>query len=233
MNVPKEYEGLIAEAEAALRAAAGQKKPSAVLRQIYEELLQRFVNSGADPEEFNPHYNLYLASNLTKVLKQVQKIAAANPPTKRKGVGVDGGLTTRPGGEWIFLFDGKGGESVPTGDPGDPDEEADIPTGGLDWAPAGEIARAQAMLQDVADELGFGPYDDPLPFIREVARRLGGRWGLNGKRGNPNDPSTDLLAWNMPGTLPQCWDVLLDAGGKNTIVWQPLPWGGKSVWLSP
>ena len=231
MNVPKEYEPMIALAQAELAKVSKQKKPSAVLVQIYEELVHQFVTSGADPNEFNPRFNLYLAGRLTRVLQRVQGIAKAYPPTKRKGVGTDGGVIHLQQGEWIFPFEGKG-DPVPTeGDPGE--EDPDIPTGGLDWAPAGEEARARQMLADVAKELDFGPYDDPLPFIREVAKRLGGRWGLNGKRGNANDPSGDLLAWDMPGTLPQCWDVLQDAGGANRIVWQPLPWGGKSVWISP
>jgi hypothetical protein len=232
-RVPSEYEGMIAAAQAALAEVSQQKKPGAVLIMMYERLIQMFVNSGADPAEFNPYYNLYLASNMAKVLKRVQGIAKSYPPTKRKGVGEDGGIVRLQSGEWIFPHDGNNGSPVGGDGDSDPDEGPDIPTGGLDWAPASEEARARQMLQDVAKEMGFGPGDEALPFIREVAKRLGGRWGLNGKRGNASDPSRDLLAWNMPGTLPQCWDVLQDEGGRNNIVWQALPWGGKSVWLAP
>lgn len=229
-NVPKEYEAVIALAQAELAKVSQQKKPGQVLKQVYEELVQQFIASGANPEDFNPHLTLYTASQIARVIGKVQSIAKAYPPTKRKGVGKDGGVIKLNPGEWIFLFEGHQG--TPAGE-FDPEESPDIPTGGLDWAPAGEIGRAQEMLRAVADEMNFGYGDDALAFIREVAKRLGGRWGLNGKRGNPNDPSTDLLAWNIPGYLPQCWDVIQDAGGENRITWQPLRWGGPSVWLAP
>ena len=101
--------------------------------------------------------------------------------------------------------------------------------------PQSEQDRAQAMLATVRAETGFGPGQEPLPYIRTTAQRLGGQWGLNGKRGNPNDPSGDILAYDFPGQQPQLYDVLRDAGGANDPAWQPLeyPQSAGAVWLDP
>jgi hypothetical protein len=231
-HVPKEYESMIALARAELAKVSKQKGPAAILRQVYESLIEEFIKSGADPEEFNPTYNLYLAKNLTRVLSRIQAISLSYPPTKRKGVGTDGGVTNLSPGEWIFPHTGSKGS--PTGGDDDDDIDDNWEGGGVfDWAPAAEISRAQAMLNQVAEEIGFGMFDNALDFVRAVAQRLGGRWGLNGKRGNPNDPSTDLLAWDIPGHPPQTFDVIFDSGGQNKIVWQPLPYGPKAVWIKP
>jgi hypothetical protein len=90
------------------------------------------------------------------------------------------------------------------------------------------------MLAMVRLETGFGPNMPPLPYVRAVAQRLGGEWGLNGKRGNPNDPSGDILAYRLPGQ-PQLYDVLQDGGGANGVAWQPLeyPQTAGAVWLDP
>jgi hypothetical protein len=81
--------------------------------------------------------------------------------------------------------------------------------------PDAEKARAQTMLATVRAETGFGPNQEPLPYVREVARRLGYPWGLNGKRGDANNPSGDILAYDFPGQQPQLYDVLGDSGGAN------------------
>lgn len=100
--------------------------------------------------------------------------------------------------------------------------------------PNDEVTRAQAALNNVAAKMKFGKYQDPKPFVIAVARELGGNWGLNGKRGNPNDISGDILAWRMPGRVPQLVDVLYDSGGQNKIVWQESPYDqGPAVWIDP
>jgi hypothetical protein len=100
--------------------------------------------------------------------------------------------------------------------------------------PQSEQDRAQAMLATVRAETGFGPNQPPFPYVQRVAQRLGGEWGLNGKRGNPNDPSGDILAYRLPGQ-PQLYDVLQDGGGANGVAWQPLeyPQTAGAVWLDP
>jgi hypothetical protein len=100
--------------------------------------------------------------------------------------------------------------------------------------PQSEQDRAQAMLATVRAELNFGPNQPPFPYVQRVAQRLGGEWGLNGKRGNPNDPSGDILAYRLPGQ-PQLYDVLQDGGGANGVAWQPLeyPQTAGAVWLDP
>jgi hypothetical protein len=88
------------------------------------------------------------------------------------------------------------------------------------------------MLQTVAEERGFGPYQPPFPFIVEVARRLGGNWGLNGIRGNPKRPAADVLAYRIPGEYPQLYDVLYSSGVRNVLMWHAHN-RGPSVWLDP
>jgi len=101
--------------------------------------------------------------------------------------------------------------------------------------PQSEQDRAQAMLAQVRAETGFGPNMPPLPYIRTVAQKLGGEWGLNGKRGNPNDISGDVLAYRFVGEQPQLYDALQDGGGANNPAWQPLeyPQTAGAVWLAP
>jgi hypothetical protein len=90
------------------------------------------------------------------------------------------------------------------------------------------------MLRVVAQERKFGRYKPPFPFVLEVARRLGGNWGLNGKRGNASTPSGDILAYRFSDGTCQIFDVLYDAGGKNTLTWSQLPYDPRNtVWLDP
>jgi hypothetical protein len=91
------------------------------------------------------------------------------------------------------------------------------------------------MLQAVREETGFGEFDAPLPYVAEVARRLGGNWGLNGKRGNAGNPSGDILAYRFEGQQPQLYDVLADSGGENRPTFSALsyPQGAGAVWIDP
>ncbi len=229
-KVPKEYEPAIELAKQAQAKVSTQLKPNDVAKKFYK-ILQSMVQ-GQESEEFDTSLLSYVAFNMVRVFKRIQGVAAAYPPTKRKGVGEDGGIKQVEQDDWMWYFSGT--EGGPTGGGGeDEDDVDDIPDGTFDWAPDSEISRARDMLNLVAKELDFGPYDDPLPFVREVAKRLGGRWGLNGKRGNANDPSKDVLAWNIPGFLPQIFDCIQDAGGDNKISWLPLRYGQASVWIAP
>jgi hypothetical protein len=88
--------------------------------------------------------------------------------------------------------------------------------------PSAEIERAKAMLATVRGERAFGPNQEPLPYIKAVAQRLGYPWGLNGKRGDANNPSGDILAYDFPSQQPQLYDTLGDAGGSNTPTFSPL-----------
>lgn len=101
--------------------------------------------------------------------------------------------------------------------------------------PAEERARAEAMLHSVAAEIKFGTFDDPKRLIVLTAQRLGGNWGLNGKRGNANDISGDILAYRIPGAQPQLVDVLIDAGGDNELTWSELeyPQSAGAIWIDP
>jgi hypothetical protein len=81
--------------------------------------------------------------------------------------------------------------------------------------PQSEIDRAKAALATEHVLRNFGSNMDPLPYVRAAAQRLGYPWGLNGKRGDANNPSGDILAYDFPGAQPQLFDVLGDAGGAN------------------
>lgn len=70
------------------------------------------------------------------------------------------------------------------------------------------------------------------------------RWGLNGKRGNPNDLSMDVVAWRGAGTAVdvvnggamEIIDVIGGAGGPNPrIVWGVGPGGpgDRGAWVDP
>jgi hypothetical protein len=228
-KLPPEYEPLIAQIIAEQQKVSKQKLPPAIVKEMYKQL-QAMVSaqSGTD---FDPSVLSYVAFNMTKVFSRILGLAKSYPPTKRHGVGDDGGVKQVSGEDWVWLFSGMEGGDPNGGDDGG--DDGDFPTGPLDWAPPGEIQRARDTLDAVAKELDFGFGDDPLAFVREVARRLGGRWGLNGKRGNAGDPSKDVLAWDIPGALPQIFDVLGDAGGDNKIQWLPLRYGQASVWIAP
>jgi hypothetical protein len=220
------------QVEAYRLAHSTQKTASEVLKQIYKELITQALATSAD---VSAEKIFYTAQNLMKVINRVQGLAKQYPPTHRKGVGKDGGVLSLTQEPWMWYFEGNEGGGTGGGsgeDEGEPDF-GDLDSGIFDWAPQGEQDRARAMLYQVAAETGFGPGDDPLAFVDTVARCLGGRWGLNGKRGNPNDPSRDVLAWDIPGHPPQLFDVLVDSGGANKISWQPLRYGPGAVWIRP
>jgi hypothetical protein len=101
--------------------------------------------------------------------------------------------------------------------------------------PSSERARAQDMLRTVASEIGFGAFQSPKRLIVLTAQRLGGNFGLNGKRGNVNDISKDILAYRIPGRQPQLVDVLIDSGGENKLSWSELeyPQPAGAVWIDP
>jgi hypothetical protein len=90
--------------------------------------------------------------------------------------------------------------------------------------PVAEQQRAQAALASVRSELHFGPNQEPLPYVRAVTSRLGYPWGLNGKRGDANNPSGDILAYDFPGQQPELYDVLGDGGGANSPQFNALPY---------
>lgn len=231
-SLPSEYETIMQQVEAYRLAHTDQKPPTEVLKMIYKQLISDALSKGG---EVSAQKIFYTAQNLMKVINRVQGLAKLYPPTHRKGVGKDGGVIRTTQEPWLWVFDGNegagggGGGGEETGDV----DFGDLDQGIFDWAPQSEEDRAKAMLRQVADEIGFGPGDDPLAFVDTVARRLGGRWGLNGKRGNPNDPSRDVLAWDIPGHPPQLFDVLIDSGGSNQLSWQPLAYGQKAVWIKP
>src|SRR4051812_30351855 len=150
-DLPPEYGPLMDLAEVELKKAAGQKKPSAVLKQIYKELVLQFAQAGGTGDQFNGHLMLYTAENVVKVLAKVQQISLKNPPTQRKGRGKDGGVTVMSGQEWIFYFDGtQKGDTPSTGEDGTDDEPY---SGILDWAPNSEQDRARAMMAEVAADM--------------------------------------------------------------------------------
>jgi hypothetical protein len=100
--------------------------------------------------------------------------------------------------------------------------------------PQNEIDRAKQVLSQVRTETKFGPGKDDLPYVKEVARRLGPPWGLNGKRGDPNNLSHDILAWFLPNAQPILVDVLGDGGGDNTAQFGILeyPQAAGAVWVA-
>lgn len=143
----------------------------------------------------------------------------------------------RPGVATFFWFDVSELASLPLEVIGDPGGGGGGGGGGnpVPEVPAAEQQRAQAMLASVRTETGFGPNQPPLPYVRRVAQRLGGKWGLNGKRGNVNDPSGDILAYDFAGAQPQLYDVLGDGGGANSPQFGALeyPQTAGAVWLHP
>jgi hypothetical protein len=100
--------------------------------------------------------------------------------------------------------------------------------------PDSEIARAKA-------EIAAHPLGDNLPDMPWTAERvanLGGRWGLNGKRGDRNNPSHDIFAYRWSDNAsdqPILVDVLGDGGGANIEAFQILPWPepAGAVWIAP
>jgi hypothetical protein len=232
----------IAEAEArrAKMVASGELfNLSGLLKETQKQVIAQLNEAGIPEEEFLPEHKAQLASAMRKIVQWALTVADNNPATHRKGYGEDGGIVTTPvTGEIRFPFSG-GGPSGPPGPVGTPGTPPPGPKGPDDeffgWVPDGEQDRAFDMMEAVAAETGFGRYDEPFPFVRAVARALGGNWGLNGKRGNPNDPSGDILAYDFPGYQPQLFDVLIDGGGKNQLTWSALPYPQRygAIWIAP
>lgn len=121
----------------------------------------------------------------------------------------------------------------PKDEPKDPKPEEPMP-----FIPEQEVKRAKEMLSTVRVQTGFGPGKPPFPYVKEVAARLGGKWGLNGKRGNKNDPSTDILAYKLsddPSIQPIIVDVVVDGGGANGEAFGVLEYPQEfgAVWIAP
>lgn len=107
--------------------------------------------------------------------------------------------------------------------------------------PQSEFDRANAVLHARAALL---VRDTPsFPFLVAVAQQLGGKWGLNGKRGNRTDPSRDVLTY-LDGGVVHLYDVIGDAWdpatgkGANTLgsvggEGETHPNGEGGVWLDP
>jgi hypothetical protein len=100
--------------------------------------------------------------------------------------------------------------------------------------PESEIARAKAEI--AAHPLGDNLPD--MPWTEARVANLGGDWGLNGKRGDPNNPSHDIFAyrWTRDASQqPILVDVLGDGGGANIESFQILPWPepAGAVWIAP
>lgn len=84
-----------------------------------------------------------------------------------------------------------------------------------------------------------------LDWIKAVAAALhatDARWGLNGKRGNPNDISMDVVTWRIGPTdrHVQAFDICGACGGGNpSVVWSDITnWAtlgqpGTAIWLQP
>jgi hypothetical protein len=229
-----------AEELRAARVASGDLfSTTELLKECQKLVLAEMKASGIPEEEFLPEHQAQLAAAMRKIVAWSFMVADKNPPTHRKGFGEDGGVTEEiVSGEIVFAFGGGGsGPDVPDGgglpepSPDDPDDD----DGFFGWVPDSEQDRAFDMMRQVAADTGFGRYDEPFPFIRDVARALGGNWGLNGKRGDPNNPSADVLAYNFPGYQPQLFDVLIDSGGKNELTWSALVYPQRygAVWIAP
>lgn len=100
--------------------------------------------------------------------------------------------------------------------------------------PESEIARAKAEI--AAHPLGDNLPD--MPWTEARVANLGGDWGLNGKRGDPNNPSHDIFAYRWTRDVTQqpiLVDVLGDGGGANIESFQILPWPepAGAVWIAP
>lgn len=100
--------------------------------------------------------------------------------------------------------------------------------------PDSEIARAKAEI--AAHPLGDNLPD--LPWTEERVANLGGRWGLNGKRGDSKNPSHDIFAYRWSDNAsdqPLLVDVLGDGGGANIEAFQILDWPepAGAVWIAP
>lgn len=230
-NIPGKYQQMVLDAVAKSYARRAADPENMTAKMIADEVYKQIADAakaGSDDEEFIPGHQLQVAMALRRFATWALKYAAKNPPTHRKGFGEDGHIVTIDAPDLIFVFGGGPVANVPTGsdglppaDPYVPEDEGDV----FEWVSDDEINRARSMLDVVANDIGFGDYTDPFELVRETALRLGGNWGLNGKRGNANDPSKDILAYDFPGYQPQLFDVIVGAGDYGQhIGWAPLPY---------
>lgn len=118
---------------------------------------------------------------------------------------------------------------------------------------AAQIPNAQGTLEQVAAQYpqqfacahtGAGCSWDWIKLAACALRSEDIRWGLNGKRGNPNDLSMDVVAWRGSGTAVdvvnggamEIIDVIGGAGGPSPrIVWGVAPGGpgDRGTWVDP
>lgn len=247
------------EVEQALRKAAEQaytnetgKEPDDILRELISEIIDRFSQyqgsyEYAPPEadgrkhttEITGDLIAYFAMGMARVVGYALQLADDNPPSHRKGVGEEDYTVIEHPDPIIFVHGGHdlhggyppipgGGGGVGGGYPTPPDQ-GPPDSGMVEWAPSSEVERAKALVM----AKGIGPFEDPVAFIRSVARALGGHWGLFEKPSG--GLSADLLAWDVGhGLGPQAFDILFDAGGRSQHTqWNPVPWGGKGKWVAP
>lgn len=123
--------------------------------------------------------------------------------------------------------------------------EADAPPAPEE--PVGYQSIAPNMLHVVeavhADRPGL--IRNPHAFTAVVATRLHAvdeRWGLNGKRGNPEDPSEDCVAFKAPGSPAggvEIYDIIAGANGPDPKpAWidqtqETVAKGTVGVWVAP
>lgn len=121
------------------------------------------------------------------------------------------------------------------------------------WAApaAAQIPNGQGTLDRVAREqpaawacahTGRGCSWDWIRIAACELHKENPRFGLNGKRGNPNDLSMDVIAWKGEGVQPdavnggrmQLFDVIGGAGGPDPrVVWNLIDDGTAGAWVDP
>lgn len=116
-----------------------------------------------------------------------------------------------------------------------------------------QIPNEVGTLQDIAARYpaefacahtGRGCTWDWIKIAACELHRKDARWGLNGKRGNPNDLSQDVLAWRGAGTAVdvvnggamEIIDVIASAGAPNASIYWGVGPGGpgdRGAWVNP
>jgi hypothetical protein len=115
-------------------------------------------------------------------------------------------------------------------------------------AAAQDIERAKAIMREVAVQCprayanahaNHNTHPERLDFIilaAQALKRFDARFGMNGKRGNASDPSSDAIAYGA-GRSVLVIDVIVGAGEHGTnpgaITWNDVTGFGPGVYVDP
>lgn len=82
------------------------------------------------------------------------------------------------------------------------------------WVAPNRIEVVERLAEQYPDMIRYRDLDFCVLVVTELNKENPGMWGLNGKRGNPNDKSRDCITWKNPNVPWGC--SIIDIIGGHT-----------------